>query len=444
MTVDESNLLGLPAADCSKLLTALVPAHDRQLALEADSQLDLCARLIWSQLAEPGDELAGLLLSELGASTALRALRGDGGVAGSELRLWSLLQQNDSTLAAEGSELTTRSALRSGVERWVQRDNNAKLVRDLRTWQRLGGWIATLSSTYWPQQLLDLGNAAPICIWGRGNIESLNGLEKAVSIVGSRNTTSYGAWITRELATELAADGYRIVSGGAYGIDAFAHQATVELAESDPERFQFPVTIAVMAGGGDRLYPVGNSSLLKQVIKHGCVISELPPGNAPTKWRFLQRNRLIAALGQTVVVVEMAYRSGALNTVHHALQIGRRVVAVPGSILSPTSQGCNQVIEEGKAEIATSFDALLQLARGGSVEPQHYTQLTPMQQRILDSVTNQLRTAATIGQQSGAGLDEANQALAELELLGFLVRQSGKWKRSEWARISESGAKKAV
>lgn len=444
MTVDESNLLGLPSVTSSELLATLFPFDDVQPANQSEVQQDLCARLVWSQLVEPGDQLAGQLVAELGAAVSLSALRGSGGISAAESRLWRLLQQSESSLCAIGREDATRSVLRSGVERWVQRDNNAKLVRDLKTWQQLGGWIISPKSSNWPEQLSDLGFAAPICLWGRGRAEALASTNQFVSVVGSRNTTSYGAWITRELSSRLGDEGYCVVSGGAYGIDSFAHQAVVELAQSKADGTETPMTIAVMAGGGDRLYPVGNTQLLRQVLKYGCVISELPPGNAPTKWRFLQRNRLIAALGQTVVVIEMAYRSGALNTVHHALQIGRRVVAVPGSILSPTSQGCNQVIDEGKAEIATSFDNLLLLAKGQTAAPQNAFELTALQTRVLDALSGQPSASSRISQKSGSTANETNEALAELELLGYATRLAGKWKRSEGVQVTDSAAKVVV
>jgi len=442
MSVDETSLLGMPRSLLSEVIGPLLPGHDLQFVDQHELLEDLCARLIWTQLVEPGDVLAGQLIAELGAAQALRLLRV--GNQSPQERLWRELALRDSSLAAEGQEAKTIAVIRDSAERWLQRDNNAKLLRDLKAWRQLGGWVLGPSSALWPETLHDLGFAAPICLWGRGSAETLERVTRSVAIVGSRNTTTYGSWITRELATRLAEDGFCIVSGGAYGIDAFAHEALIALAESQLETprdaVSYPArsTIAVMAGGADRLYPIGNTKLLTQVMNHGCVISELPPGNAPTKWRFLQRNRLIAALGQSVVVVEMAYRSGALNTVHHALEIGRRVIAVPGSILSPTSQGCNQVIQEGKAESASSFDQLLQLAKGEAAEIENSLRLTSTQNRVLDAVSNQLKLVSTISQLSGTSPIEAQGALAELELLGFVCRQNGKWRRTESARIAGS------
>lgn len=438
MTLDESSPLGLRQEALTELFARLVPTgsfHNMDDAVELE---DLSARLKWSQLIEPGDELAGQLIAELGATQALQAVRTRGGVVRAEETLWLLLKRRDSSLAAEGQESKTRESLRGALERWLQRDNNAKLIRDLRLWIQLGGWVLSPSSPRWPQQFEDLGYAAPVCIWGRGDSVALTRLDQSVSIVGSRNTTAYGNWITSELATRLGEQGYCIVSGGAYGIDSFAHQAIVNLSDSEDLEGVAPTTIAVMAGGADRLYPIGNTALLNQVMSVGCVISELPPGNAPTKWRFLQRNRLIAALGQTLVVVEMAYRSGALNTVHHALQIGRRVIAVPGSILSPTSQGCNQVIQDGKAEAATSFEMLLALAKDEVGAAEYAQALTPIQSRVFDAVSNLPRSVLAICQNSGTGQIEASGALAELELMGFVSRLGGKWKRTDSVKVTES------
>src|SRR6185312_3472621 len=124
----------------------------------------------------------------------------------------------------------------------------------------------------------------------------------------------------------LAQRGFTIISGGAYGIDAHAHRSALAAGSSG----SLP-TIAVMAGGVDRFYPSGNEDLLRAVANQGAVLAEVPPGSAPTRYRFLQRNRLIAALASVTVVVEARWRSGALNTAHHAESLGRAVGAVPGS-----------------------------------------------------------------------------------------------------------------
>ena len=167
-----------------------------------------------------------------------------------------------------------------------------------------------------------------------------------------------------ESAAGLSDRGFVIVSGGAYGIDAAAHRAT--LASGG-------VTVAFLAGGADRLYPAGNSELLRRIASEGVVAAELPPGSAPTRWRFLMRNRLIAAAASATVVVEAGHRSGSLNTAGHAAHMGRPLGAVPGSVLSPASAGCHRLIREYAATCVTTPDEMAELAdpfgNGASPDP---------------------------------------------------------------------------
>src|SRR5699024_7898149 len=152
----------------------------------------------------------------------------------------------------------------------------------------------------------DLGLQEPLCLWWRGQEQEFPQARKTIALVGSRDSTSYGAAVTGDFAYRLAQRGFSVVSGGAYGIDAHAHRGALNggVAGLPP--------IAVMAGGVDRFYPSGNEDLLRAVCTQGALISEVPPGSAPTRYRFLQRNRLIAALASVTVVVEARWRSGAL------------------------------------------------------------------------------------------------------------------------------------
>jgi DNA processing protein len=158
------------------------------------------------------------------------------------------------------------------------------------------------------------------------------------------------------MAYGLAQRGICIVSGLAYGIDAHAHRAA--LAGSQGEG---PATLAVLAGGLDRDYPSGNADLAAAIRGNGLTLSELPPGSAPTRYRFLQRNRIIAALAGVTCVVEARWRSGALNTAHHAETIARHVAAVPGSVHSANSAGCHRLLKDGSAVLVSDAAELAEL-----------------------------------------------------------------------------------
>ena len=194
----------------------------------------------------------------------------------------------------------------------------------------------------WPNQLNDLA-APPIALIVKGNVIALN--QKSLAIVGTRNPTSYGARIAGDFAAGFADREWAIVSGGAYGIDSFAHKGAL-IAEG--------VTVAVIASGIDINYPAGNTRLFAEICETGAMVTEFMPGQRALPHRFLTRNRLIAALSKATLVVEAAFRSGSLRTARDAAEIFRPVMAIPGPINSPTSEGCHRLIGERAAEIVTS------------------------------------------------------------------------------------------
>lgn len=194
----------------------------------------------------------------------------------------------------------------------------------------------------WPTKLDDLA-VPPIGIIVKGAVEILN--SPSLAIVGTRNPTPYGIRIAGDFAAGFVDRGWDIVSGGAYGIDTAAHRGAL-IAEGR--------TIAVIASGIDIAYPAGNSRLFEQICESGALVSEVVPGTPALPFRFLTRNRLIAALSQATLVVEAAFRSGSLRTARDAAELLRPVMAIPGAINSPSSEGCHRLIGERAAEIVTS------------------------------------------------------------------------------------------
>ena len=192
----------------------------------------------------------------------------------------------------------------------------------------------------------------PLALWvkGAGDLPRLG--FRSVGLVGSRAATSYGEYVTAELAYGLAGHGFDIVSGGAYGIDAAAHRAALAAGGS---------TVIISAGGLDRPYPAGNASLFDRAAVDGLLITESPPGSAPQRQRFLTRNRMIAALSTGTIVVEAARRSGALNTAGHCRLLGRPLMVVPGPVTSAMSAGCHDLLrsEHGWAVLVESVDHVL-------------------------------------------------------------------------------------
>ena len=283
------------------------------------------ARIALTLFSEPADPTTGVLIAIYGASrTAQIALGVEDG------------REPDADMVARFREQVTA------------RVKGVQLDQVLRATERIGAQVLIPGDPEWPEGLADLGIYEPIALWARGNPELLTQpIARRIAMVGARAATGYGEHVAMELATVLVERVYMIVSGAAYGIDGMAHRATLA-ADGD--------TIAVLAGGVDRFYPPGHDTLLQRIAEEGLVISELPPGRPATRWRFLQRNRIIASISAATVVVEAGWRSGSLNTAGHARALGRKLAAVPGPVTSAASAGCHRLIRDFDAALVTDAD----------------------------------------------------------------------------------------
>jgi DNA processing protein len=207
----------------------------------------------------------------------------------------------------------------------------------------------TPQSPEWPVALNDL-SAIPFGLVVRGDLSVL--ADRSLAIVGTRNPTPYGVRFAGDFAAGFVDREWSIVSGGAYGIDSAAHKGAL-IAEGR--------TIAVLAAGIDVAYPAGNARLFAEIAESGALVSEVLPGAHAIPSRFLTRNRIIAALAQATLVVEAAFRSGSLRTARDAAELMRPVMAIPGPINAPTSEGCHRLIGERAAEIVTSVADAVEL-----------------------------------------------------------------------------------
>lgn len=385
------------------------------------------SRAALSRLLEPQDAAGLALVQAAGPVDALR-------IAAGLVAAGAGIEQEISGMLADNGAGAGWSGLATCLKRWLPRVPDLAPERDLATMARLGGRLVIPSDDLWPGQLADLGIQEPLCLWWRGHEQPLPGAGRSIALVGSRDSTSYGASVTGDMAFSLAQRGFTVVSGGAYGIDAHAHRAALA-GGSGP----LP-TIAVMAGGVDRFYPSGNEDLLRAVANQGAVLAEVPPGSAPTRYRFLQRNRLIAALSAVTVVVEARWRSGALNTAHHAETLGRAVGAVPGSVHSANSAGCHRLLRDGGAVCVTDAAEVVELASpSGSDLPESrqgparvQDGLTLEDLILLDALP--LRSTTSVEKLSavaGLGAESVRAGLGRLGLLGLAVSERGAWKRGK-------------
>ena len=221
-----------------------------------------------------------------------------------------------------------------------------------------GAFILTPEDVDWPVALNDLA-APPIALLIKGQRENLTHLENSISIVGTRNPTSYGVRIAGDFGVGVADHEWAVVSGGAIGIDAAAHKGCL-VGEG--------ITVAVLGGGFNKNYPAPHERLFAEISESGILISEVMPDVPAIPHRFLTRNRLIAALSKATVVVEAAFRSGSLRTARDAAEIFRPVMAVPGPINAPTSEGCHRLIVERVAELVCSVSEIMELVKPISIK----------------------------------------------------------------------------
>ncbi len=239
------------------------------------------------------------------------------------------------------------ASLSDDTWQWLQTQTAAGVTRT----------VVTLGDAHYPSSLLDIPDP-PLMLYAMGQTEALGRLktEHALAIVGSRNPTPQGAANAREFARSLATSGLSIVSGLALGVDGAAHEGA--LLGAAPGRL---ATIAVVGTGLDRVYPKSHRDLAHQIAQQGLILSEYPLGTPPLAPNFPRRNRLISGLSQATLVVEAALQSGSLITAKQALEQGRDVMAIPGSIHSAQSKGCHALIKQGAKLVESAQDVLEEL-----------------------------------------------------------------------------------
>jgi len=354
------------------------------------------ARAVFTLACEPGDERVGTFVAQHGAVEAL--------------------------------SMVSRGALRGGIrDRLAKSLASHELAAAMRKVDACGGVFLTPEDPLWPKQLDDLDVAAPLGLWCRG-ISELNDLgQHSLAVVGARAATAYGERIASEVGSLAGQSAVTVVSGAAYGIDAAAHRGV--LAASGR-------TIAVLACGVDVAYPGAHQGLLERIAENGLIISEAPPGAKPHKRRFLVRNRIIAALSSSTLVVEAALRSGSLSTANWANALGRPVWGVPGPLSSATSAGVHTGIAQGEMNIVADLSNVLD-----TVKPDQLLrspQLTDHETVILNALargpltTGQIISASQLGNPSMQAQDVLG-ALTMLEMYGVILQADNGWKRSESA-----------
>ncbi|MQS14197.1 DNA-protecting protein DprA [Streptomyces kaniharaensis] len=373
------------------------------LVVPSEPEPERLARALLSRLSEPGDAVIGRWLRQLTAADVVQAIR-DGAVPDHP--------------GLDTPRLAGYQARLPGLDP----------AEDLERVRLVGGRFIIPGDTEWPSQLDDLGDGRPIGLWttGTGSLRLL--ALRSVAVVGSRACTAYGAHVAGELSAQLAERGWVVVSGAAYGIDAAAHRGALAVGG---------MTIGVLACGVDVAYPKGNVELIRRIGVQGLLLSELPPGEHPNRFRFVLRNRVIAALTRGTVVVEAAVRSGALSTARRARDLNRHTMGVAGPVTSELSAGVHALIRSGAtlvteaAEITELIGSIgddLAPERAGPVLPRDL--LEPAVARVLEAVPAAPEGAPVerLARKSGLPPDEVLQRLYELVSLGYVERHGAHWR----------------
>lgn len=263
-------------------------------------------------------------------------------------RLLSVFGLPEHIFAASGTAV--RAAVGERAARALAAfDGDEQVARTLTWASQPGNHLITLADAAYPQALLEIADP-PTLLYVKGRPELLN--NRALAIVGARNATAQGASNAEQFARELSRGGLTIVSGLALGCDAAAHAGALDGVGS---------TVAVVGTGADRIYPPRNQELARRIAEHGAIVSEFPLGTPALRDNFPRRNRIISGLARGVLVVEAAARSGTLITARLAGEQGREVFAIPGSIHSPLSKGCHQLIRQGAKLVDDARDILSEL-----------------------------------------------------------------------------------
>jgi DNA processing protein len=360
------------------------------------------ARAALTRVFEPGDERPGLWLRRFGAAGLL-----------------------DLLTSPEGGREQLSGITEQRLAGYRTRAVRAVPERDLSTIDAVGGRFVCPGDPEWPGQLDDLGAARPIGLWVRGRPDLRIWSLRSVAVVGARACTPYGAHMAASLGSGLAERGWVVTSGAAFGVDGAAHRGALAACGA---------TVAVLACGVDKVYPPGHAELIGRVAQQGLVVGELPPGDHPTRSRFVLRNRVIAALTRGTVVVEAEYRSGSLVTARCALRLGRFTMGVPGPATSGLSAGVHELLRgEGvlvtdAAEVAELVGDMGDLApeRRGPVLPRDL--LDPATARVLEALPARgTADGREIARDAGTTTDEAVGKLYELHSLGFAERRGERW-----------------
>ncbi|MDI6618278.1 MAG: DNA-processing protein DprA [Clostridiales bacterium] len=298
----------------------------------------------------------------------------------------------------------------------IERRNEKKLASEIENILSKGIKIISIDDKSYPEKLKQIYDP-PYVLYVRGNMEKY---EKNVAVVGSRRCTMYGRNAAKKLSFMLSKYNIGVISGMARGIDTQAHMGAIENGG---------YTCAVLGCGCDIVYPPENKKLMDEIIEHGSVVSEYPPGVMPLSGNFPARNRIISGMSDGVLVVEAGEKSGALITADFALEQGRDVYAIPGSIFSNMSKGTNFLIKQGAKPVTDICDILEELGVDYQVQNNDNItcQLTAKEKILMDNIECSPLYIDDLAKRCSLKINEINSLLTMLELKGLVKIIPGRY-----------------
>jgi len=317
---------------------------------------------------------------------------------------------------APGSALLSAGIPPKVIERHRQLKNQVDLDRIMEKISANAIHIVTWKENDYPRRLKEINQSPPVLfIQGSINVED----DWAVAVVGTRRVTPYGRQVADELGRFLAQNGVTVISGLARGVDAIAHHAALEAGGR---------TIAVLGSGVDVIYPPEHRKLAMEIVQQGALLSDYPVGTQPDGVNFPPRNRIISGLSLATVVVEAGEKSGALITAEFAVDQGKDVFAVPGSILNAQSEGTNRLIEQGARPLLKFSEILETLQLDRIPEKQLTRKLNPMtnvEQTLFSQLTNEPLHIDQLCEKTGLPIADVSATLTMMELKGLVSQVGG-------------------
>ena len=334
-------------------------------------------------------------------------------------RLKSKLGNVKNIWQANRNELLTAQIERKIIDEFIIYRNNTNIEQLFDELQREQINAISIEDDDYPYLLSKIYDPPPL-LYFKGNIKSIN--QFALAVVGSRKVTTYGIQVTQDITSKLAMNNLIIVSGMAYGVDTLAHQTTLN---------NNGITIAVLGSGlkKENIYPATNVNLMEQIIKkNGVILSEYPPNVPALPSHFPQRNRIISGLSKAVLVIEAGEKSGALITARYALEQGRDVFVIPGSIYSQMSIGANNLIKKGAALVTNAKDILEALNLGQVkqfVENKTIVPKSKSEKIIFALLSKEPKYINQIIEKSGLDTATVNSTLTIMEMKGTVKNLGG-------------------